>query len=137
MNLENIPVPFQGPADVTIYYTSVEDMKKPSPRINNSVCYLDVEVLQFACMMQEKLNKHRHDRGDGWKTCDVVHLMAGLEKELQEFRNAISYNAGNTSNVNRLGVMSEAADVANFAMFIGWKAFKELQDAWAEQQGGS
>lgn len=125
MNLENIPIPttigkYGIEADVAIVF--INDKGK------NDICYLDHEILQFACMMQEKLNKHVKDREDSWKRTDNSCLVNGLEIEMRELRDALSIHAAYRSNASKLCIISEAADVANFAMFIGWKAWKELQD---------
>ena len=65
------------------------------------------EVLAFAAVMESKLRANDHKTH--WRECSLDYLLTRLEQEALELREAI--NCGD-------GVISEAADVANFAMMI-------------------
>jgi len=65
------------------------------------------EVLAFASVMESKLRANDHKAH--WRECSLDYLLTRLEQEALELREAI--NCGE-------GVISEAADVANFAMMI-------------------
>ena len=66
------------------------------------------EISIFADFMEKKMQKHDDDWGDDWKATSVDHLIEGLQEELKEFLEAEE------------GFLGEAADVANFAMFIAY-----------------
>ncbi len=70
-------------------------------------------VKWFAEQMEAKLQKH-DDRG-GWHQCEQGWLLVRLTDEAVELMEAIKKS-------DREAVISEAADVANFAMMIADKA---------------
>ena len=77
-------------------------------------------VLDFAKRMEAKLEKNRH-KGDreGWLADDIDDLLERLREELCELDNAICDTHGNTADAwMAKQIANEAADVANFAMFI-------------------
>jgi NTP pyrophosphatase (non-canonical NTP hydrolase) len=72
-------------------------------------------VAAFADEMEAKLaqNRHKGDR-EGWINDSRTALIARLNEEVRELMRACQ-NAGTTQDA---AVISEAADVANFAMMI-------------------
>jgi hypothetical protein len=66
-------------------------------------------VRWFATQMERKLRKH--DDRDGWGTFRLDQLFERLCEEVDELRLEVERRAG-------LGIIGEAADVANFAMMI-------------------
>jgi NTP pyrophosphatase (non-canonical NTP hydrolase) len=70
-------------------------------------------VRWFAQQMETKLREH-DDRG-GWHQCEQGWLLARLTDEAVELMEAIKKS-------DHEAVISEAADVANFAMMIADKA---------------
>jgi len=75
-------------------------------------------VLALAFRMEDKLQRHDGRRGaDGWKDDDPLALMRRLDEEVAELRSAVV--AGDIAGEwDRDAVANEAADVANFAMFV-------------------
>lgn len=70
-------------------------------------------VLQFAAMMEAKLDRNRHKGNrEGWLRDTPVALLVRLYEETCELRDAIA--EGHTAAF----VAEEAADVANFAMML-------------------
>ena len=63
----------------------------------------------FAGEMETKLNKNEHK--GGWESSSAAYLLRRLKQEVAELENACSFRGGEA-------VVSEAADVANFAMMI-------------------
>ena len=82
--------------------------EKPKGRVRN-------EVMALACEMERKLAKHDGTRGsDGWTGGDTwEELHTRLMEESHELHDACE---------NGSGVLSEAADVANFAMMVAMVA---------------
>jgi len=74
------------------------------------------EVQQFAEVMERKLRKHDAERGATWKDDSISQLMERLHEEVGELEGAVNGSHGFDC------IASEAADVANFAMFIQWIA---------------
>lgn len=88
-------------------------------------------VLAFAHEMERKLSENRHkgDR-DGWAHADALELMSRLRDEVDELHDAICRPEGDQCGCRSVSecyhsqsydeheVVSEAADVANFAMMI-------------------
>lgn len=68
------------------------------------------EVARFAANMERRLAEHDEDRGDEWRTFGVNKLMERLGEETAEFVVAVA--------VRPEAAADEAADVANFAMFL-------------------
>ena len=67
-------------------------------------------VLEFAGVMQKKLDENSHK--GGWEGCDNSYLFKRLNQEIKEMKTAIK------KNKNRHMVIRECADIANFAMMI-------------------
>lgn len=74
------------------------------------------EVSRFALAMEAQLHKNAHkdhnDGGRGWRFDSVWSLINRLDEEVAELKAAVS--AEQPAEV----ILSEAADVANFAMMI-------------------
>lgn len=68
------------------------------------------EVQWFAEQME--LTLRRNDHKGGWKDCDIDWLMERLEEEAKELFYSLQ-----TPN-SKESIISEATDVANFAMMI-------------------
>lgn len=67
-------------------------------------------VLQFAEMMEQKLDANRHKGNrEGWAKIPPRELLRLLRREVRELDEAINLGGD---------VAAEAADVANFAMMI-------------------
>ncbi len=75
---------------------------------------LRLSVLRFAREMERKLREN-DDKG-GWGHCSQQYLSMRLSQEREELREAVRSNAGHRA------VLSEAADVANFAMMTAERA---------------
>ena len=67
-------------------------------------------VIAFAAAMQREINNNSHKRG--WDRCRISWLRKRLKQEFGELERAIK------SKQSAAVVVSEAADVANFAMMI-------------------
>ena len=67
------------------------------------------EVHWFAQEMERKLRKNDHKRH--WSHCEAQHLSMRLTQEREELRRAVA--CGDPDEI-----LSEAADVGNFAMMI-------------------
>lgn len=67
------------------------------------------EVRRFAENMERKLRKHDDDWGDSWRTMYNEDVWARIEGEMKELQEVLH------DEVERVG---EAADVANFLMFL-------------------
>ncbi len=81
---------------------------------------IDPAIQEFAKTMQFKLDKNKDKecgkmnpdgKGRSWKHCDLYWLLYRLRQETLELEEAL-YNTDSAS------VISEAADVGNFAMMI-------------------
>lgn len=68
-------------------------------------------VLWFALQMEKQLRKNDHK--GGWENEPTIHLLHRLEEEFVELGDATEENGADAETV-----VAEAADVANFAMFI-------------------
>lgn len=67
------------------------------------------EVHEFAKVMETKLRKR--DGYGGWRHLPLSYVMEKLKAEMRELEIAVQYESPQE-------VMNEAADLANFAMFI-------------------
>lgn len=67
----------------------------------------NTETKIFVAAMRRKLAANAHK--GGWKDCDPDWLLKRLRQEVDELEEAVQKGQG---------VLGEAADVANFAMFI-------------------
>lgn len=84
----------------------------------NKSAELRPEVLEFAHVMEARLRANDEKRGHyGWRRETTSWLLGRLRAETEEFRQAVE-----TGSV--ASVLHEAADVANFAMFV-WDAMRE------------
>jgi hypothetical protein len=68
-----------------------------------------VSVDEFAAHMMTKLRANKHKAH--WSTVDDWWLVARMELEMEELREALSIG-------NKSAIIKECADVANFAMMI-------------------
>jgi len=86
------------------------------------------EVMWFTKQMEKKLLENDHK--GGWEHCSNIMLLARLFEESEELDyalghpNSLGYTRRQVSSVE--DSISEAADVANFAMMIADKARKSL-----------
>lgn len=72
-------------------------------------------VLAFAVDMEAKLDQNRHKGGpEGWRALDLTTLQKLLSDEVAELNGALALG-------NSAAIVSECADVANFAMMIADK----------------
>ena len=77
-------------------------------------------VIGFAERMDEKLEANSHK--NGWQDCSDKWLLNRLRQETKELTKAVE-----SGKIDRIS--SEAADVANFAMFIADNARVAADDA--------
>lgn len=76
-------------------------------------------VLAFAIKMEEKLRLKDADFPNGWNGDDPWELFKRLDEEVEELYQALSdYEEGDKSLEEYLALVTEAADIANFAMMI-------------------
>jgi NTP pyrophosphatase (non-canonical NTP hydrolase) len=71
------------------------------------------EVARFAILMERELRKNDHKRS--WKLARVWDMFRRLQGETSELHRELT---GGKENRRPARVAKEAADVANFAMFI-------------------
>ena len=74
------------------------------------------EVQKFSEDMEHKLVKNDHK--SGWGNCTSSYLLLRLKEEVKELETAVRNNKSTGD------VITEAADVANFAMMIADNARK-------------
>lgn len=74
------------------------------------------EVVRFAAAMERKLEANDHKRG--WKHCETLYLMRRLRNEVGELAVLVNAARRGEAHVDRDAILSEAADVANFAMMV-------------------
>lgn len=77
-------------------------------------CDTTSTLCSFAAEMARRLEANRHK--DGWVDCEFEYLFERLRDEVNELSEAI-FSAG-----NRHRIINEAADVANFAYMIAYRA---------------
>ena len=75
------------------------------------------EIQTFAQCMEHKLQKNDHK--GGWEDVSNTELFRLLRLEVDELEEAMA-------NEPTLNSVFEAADIANFAMMIGWNALRQL-----------
>lgn len=99
---------------------------------------IDRAVDDFSLQMVAKLLLTRHRTH--WINCDVATLLKRLEAEVVELEDEMSplINAGQPlTSHQRKAIISECADVANFAMMIAdvmtWAGTRE----WESNEGGA
>lgn len=73
-------------------------------------------IHKFTGLMFEKLKANRHK--GSWKGADVGALLVRLEQEVDELKVSLFNAEVLGGSTRRREVAKEAADVANFAMFI-------------------
>jgi NTP pyrophosphatase (non-canonical NTP hydrolase) len=78
--------------------------------------FLRPEVAEFARAMEEKLRKH--EGKGGWKGEDPFDLIARIVDETDELDLAVQEHQKNGTDETATKVLSEAADVANFCLFV-------------------
>lgn len=80
----------------------------------------DPAIVDFAKTMQRKLDENKDKqcdkmnpdrKGRSWKSCDLYWLLYRLRQETLELEEALN-------NTDKIGVINEAGDIGNFAMFI-------------------
>ncbi len=93
---------------------------------DNTSTGIDEAVKDFTTHMKHKLLMTRHRTH--WSTLDTDLLFDRLREELEELRMAIVHD-------NRKEIVREAADVANFAMFIADNAQWAGTRGWTSHEG--
>lgn len=78
------------------------------------------EVSIFAEAMVYKLRRNAH-KGRRWEGLSNDELFDLLGREVEELKGAIKEG-------NRIEIILEAADVANFALMLAWNAMKGAID---------
>ncbi len=76
---------------------------------DRSAHYVRSAVRAFAHAMETTLRKHDHK--GGWNECDPLWLLGRLEEEVRELKRAVGEKSAEA-------ILSEATDVANFAMMV-------------------
>lgn len=92
----------------------------------NTSSGIDEAVADFTVHMKHKLLMTRHR--EHWSTLDTDTLFDRLREELEELRMAIVHD-------DRKSIISEAADVANFAMMIADNAQWAGTRGWTSHEG--
>jgi NTP pyrophosphatase (non-canonical NTP hydrolase) len=82
------------------------------------------QVLRFAIAMEKKLRENDHK--GGWEDCENDYLFGRLKEETEELLEAVECSF----DISSKEVLSEAADVANFALMIAdnYRKNKALDD---------
>lgn len=90
------------------------------------------ELAYFAIEMERKLRANDHKTG--WRGLAFPHLLKRLHQETAELERAL--NATDDPDYRR--IVTEAADVANFAMMIANNAQDEIENlaAFTRERGG-
>lgn len=76
-------------------------------------------ILEFALVMQKKLDKNVHKTH--YSTCNYEYLLRRAREEIKELKEAIKEN----KSIN--AVINECADVANFMMMIADNYEQEIK----------
>lgn len=87
------------------------------PQVGQS---LRPEVRWFAEQMEAALK--RNDHKGGWKECGAIYLLSRLRQETNELEGVVYFNKSEKE------IISEAADVANFAMMIANNSLSHIQE---------
>jgi len=74
------------------------------------------EILRFALKMEEKLKENDHK--GGWNNSSISYLLSGIERETEELSYAVGQEGQVYTRKDRSNIISECADVANFAMML-------------------
>lgn len=98
--------------------TRKKEQQEKYAELVRSVDGIRPEVLWFAQQMEDKLKKNDHK--GGWSKCDIGYLMGRLYEELNELNVAVCEDAMDykPKKYSLELIISEAEDVANFAMMI-------------------
>lgn len=70
-----------------------------------------MNLFQFASAMSDELDRNSYK--SGWHGCTDAYLLKRLSEEVEELRRALARQPRNAKEV-----LSEAADVANFAFML-------------------
>lgn len=89
---------------------AMPEMLEAHQRQSEILTYLRPEVLRFAQAMEEELR--RNDHKGGWKNMTDVSLILRIQEECDELK-MVTWNDRPAREI-----LSEAADVANFAMML-------------------
>lgn len=108
--------------DIELLTHTVLDKARILNATNCEVLYLSPAVAWFAIQMEHKLQTHK-ERRDSFKECSINELLKMLDVERRELQTAFM------SNDTQGEVVLEAADVANFAMFIAINRMIEKGEA--------
>jgi len=81
------------------------------------------EVLRFALKMEEKLKDNDHK--GGWNSSSISYLMSGMDREIEELSYAVGQEGQIYTRKDRANIVSECADVANFAMMLADNAVRD------------
>ena len=107
----------------------------PAPQPHPLRCPIRPEVLAFAMRMEMALRKHDKGRGDSYKESDSEYLLKRLHTEVSELEEALQeYEDTPYPQKNHLladsvvKVLSEGADVGNFAMMCSYGAYPSHND---------
>jgi len=98
--------------------------------MNNELRNEKIAVMQFAKTMIAKLEANNHKAH--WNTVGQSYLLYRLEEELAELREALVGHDGSEEKTK--AVMSECADVGNFAMMISDNVWNDSANATAERR---
>jgi len=90
-----------------------------------------LSVIRFAAAMEEKLTEN--DAKGGWQGCTLKWLLNRLRQETSELSNALDRASKSTKAKDADAVLSEAADVANFAMMLAENARDQIEANVAER----
>jgi NTP pyrophosphatase (non-canonical NTP hydrolase) len=74
------------------------------------------QVQWFAEQMEKKLQEN--DRKGGWEGCNLHWLIERIEIETKELRTAVNLYMSLRDPKEKINIIKEAADIANFAMMI-------------------
>lgn len=94
----------------------INGVRSPEPmQEGDTVRNVDIrrEILDFARQMELRMREKDHVRGDSYKTIAVGNLVHALDRKIYQLHQSFFQKEGSS-------VVSEAADVANFAMMLAW-----------------
>lgn len=105
--------------------SNIQDSDDTQDHINNNDNHKDIEYVSiprrsirwFAGHMESKLERDDAEKGD-WTECGPVTLLDELHEELFELNMALCKYSSEQTERTAHDIISECADVANFAMMI-------------------